>query len=150
MNVLDWDTRNDTFNDGTTQEVNWHRHMTRVDLAIDYYNTNLKVGPLANKVTRTARNRGCNGINNIIDWTHGYDEQRSRAEAYAHMNNGRFETLYIMDDPEVVPNTVYNKLLEQQTNSASPYLGRSMGGPSWYRVKDLPESFVRGITTGGR
>ncbi len=25
----------------------------RVDLAIDYYNTNLKVEPLANKVTRT-------------------------------------------------------------------------------------------------
>ncbi len=23
--------------------------------------------------------------------THGYDEQRSRAEAYAHMNNGQFE-----------------------------------------------------------
>ncbi len=27
--------------------------MTRVDLAIDYYNTNLEVEPLANKVTRT-------------------------------------------------------------------------------------------------
>ncbi len=46
VNVLDWDI-NDVFNDGTTQEVNWHRHMTRVDLAIDYYNTNLKVEPLA-------------------------------------------------------------------------------------------------------
>ncbi len=27
-----------------------------------------------------------------------------------------------LDDPEVVPNTVYNKLLEQQTNSATRYL----------------------------
>ncbi len=26
---------NDVFNDGTTQEVNRHRHMARVDLAID-------------------------------------------------------------------------------------------------------------------
>ncbi len=26
----------DVFNDSTTQEVNWHRHMTRVDLFIDY------------------------------------------------------------------------------------------------------------------
>ncbi len=40
VNVPDWD--DDVFNDSTTQEVNWHRHMTRVDLAIDYYNTNLK------------------------------------------------------------------------------------------------------------
>ncbi len=56
MNVLSWDI-NDVFNDSTTQEVNWHRHMTRVDLAIDYYNTNLKVEQLANKVTRTERNR---------------------------------------------------------------------------------------------
>ncbi len=31
-NVLDWDIN--VFNDSTTQEVNWHRHMTRVDLAI--------------------------------------------------------------------------------------------------------------------
>ncbi len=29
MNVLDWDI-NDAFNDNTTQEVNWHRHMTRL------------------------------------------------------------------------------------------------------------------------
>ncbi len=34
------------------KEVNWHRHMTRADLAIDY-NTNLKGKLLANKVTRT-------------------------------------------------------------------------------------------------
>ncbi len=33
MNVLDRDD-NDVFNDSTTQEVNWHRHMTQVDLAI--------------------------------------------------------------------------------------------------------------------
>ena len=92
VNALDWNI-DDVFNDATTQAVNWHRHMTRVDLAIDYYNTNLKVEPLANKVTRTGE---------IEVWyqqynrrTHGYDEQRSRAEAYAHMNNGQFETLYI-------------------------------------------------------
>ncbi len=33
VNVLDWDI-NDMFNDNYTQEVNWHRHMTQVDLAI--------------------------------------------------------------------------------------------------------------------
>ncbi len=42
-NVLDWDI-NDVFNDSTTQEVNRHRHTTRADLAIDYYNTNLNRG----------------------------------------------------------------------------------------------------------
>ncbi len=51
----DWDINGDVFNDSTTQEVNWHRHMTRVDAAIDYYNTNLKVEYLANKVDE--RNR---------------------------------------------------------------------------------------------
>ncbi len=63
-------------------EVNWHRHMTRVDLAIDYYNTNLKVEPLANKVIRRKKSK-C-GISNIIDGLFAGDEQRSRAEAYAH------------------------------------------------------------------
>ncbi len=33
-----------------------------------------------------------------------------------HMNNGQFETL-IHWTTEVVPNLVYNKLLEQQTNA---------------------------------
>ncbi len=62
VNVLDWDI-NDVFNDGTTQEVN-NAVMTRVDLAIDYYNTNLKVEPLANGDT-DEKNRS--GISNIID-----------------------------------------------------------------------------------
>ncbi len=39
--------------------------MTRVDLAIDYYNTNLKVEPLANGVILTKESK-C-GISNIID-----------------------------------------------------------------------------------
>ncbi len=34
------------------------------------------------------------GISNIIDGLTVYDEQRSRAEAYAHMNNGQFELLH--------------------------------------------------------
>ncbi len=46
VNVKRIGTLTDVSHDGTTQEVNWHRHMTRVDLAIDYYNTNLKVEPL--------------------------------------------------------------------------------------------------------
>ncbi len=37
--------------------------MTRVDLAIDYYNTNLKVEPLANKVTRTKKSSVVSTIN---------------------------------------------------------------------------------------
>ncbi len=52
MERADWDI-NDVFNATVrhkilTGTVTW----TRVDLAIDYYNTNLKVEPLANKVTR--------------------------------------------------------------------------------------------------
>lgn len=144
VNALDWNT-DDVFNDATTQVVNWHRHMTRVDLAIDYYNTNLKVEPLANKVTRTKE---------IEVWyqqynrrTHGYDEQRSRAEAYAHMNNGQFETLYIGRPGGSYQIRVYNKLLEQQTNSANPI---PAGVKSWVRSElvlreDLPESFVRSV-----
>lgn len=144
VNALDWNT-DDVFNDATTQAVNWHRHMTRVDLAIDYYNTNLKVEPLANKVTRTKE---------IEVWyqqynrrTHGYDEQRSRAEAYAHMNNGQFETLYIGRPGGSYQIRVYNKLLEQQTNSANPI---PAGVKSWVRSElvlrqDLPESFVRSV-----
>ncbi len=63
--MLDWDI-NGVFNDSATQEVNWHHHMTRVDLAIDYYNTNLKVEPLANKVTDTdERNRSVVSLNAI-------------------------------------------------------------------------------------
>ncbi len=54
--ATDWDI-NDVFNGSTTQEVNWHRHMTRVDGRIDYYNTNLKAEPLANKVRSDERNR---------------------------------------------------------------------------------------------
>ncbi len=58
-----------------------------------YYNTNLKVEPLANKVTRTKENQKC-GINNIID---GLTVMMSNAHgrAYMRMNNGQFETLYI-------------------------------------------------------
>ncbi len=40
--------------------------MTRVDLAIDYYSTDLKVEPLANKSDTDERNQKC-GISNIID-----------------------------------------------------------------------------------
>ncbi len=58
-------------------------HMTRVDLAIDYYNTNLKVEPLANKVTRTKETEVWYQ-SNIIDGLTVGDEQRSRAEACAH------------------------------------------------------------------
>ncbi len=77
MNVLDWGA-NERVLVYDTKEVNWHRHMTRVDLAIDYYNTNLKTEPLANKVT--GRKKSVVASNNRQ--THSYDEQRSRAEAY--------------------------------------------------------------------
>ncbi len=72
--------------------------------------------------------------------THGYDEQRL-AEAYAHMNNGQFEIPVTLDDPRVAQIRVYNKLLEQQTNSANPIPQVK----SWVRSElalrqDLPES----------
>ncbi len=53
VNVLDWDI-NDVFNDSTTQEVNWHRHMTRVDLVIGLLlQHEFESGTAANKVTRS-------------------------------------------------------------------------------------------------
>ncbi len=55
VNVLDWDI-NDVLMTVRHKRLTGNRHMTRVDLAIDYYNTNLKVEPLANKVTRDERN----------------------------------------------------------------------------------------------
>ncbi len=90
-----------TFNDSTTQEVNWHRHMMRVDLVVDYYNTNLKVEPLANKVTRT---KEIEVYRNIIDGLIVAMSNRSRAVPYAHMNNGCLKP-QTLDDPRVVPNT---------------------------------------------
>ncbi len=57
-----------------------------VDLAIDYYNTNLKVEPPRRNKVWHGRERE----KEIEVWyqynrrTHGYDEARSRAEAYAH------------------------------------------------------------------
>ncbi len=75
------------FNDSTTQEG--LTGTARYDAADSWLliTTRIwKVEPLANKVARTKE---------IEVWyqqlhrrTHGYDEQRSRAEAYAHMNNG--------------------------------------------------------------
>ncbi len=51
VNVLDWDI-NDV--DSTTQEVNWHRHMTWLISWLLIATTRIwKVEPLANKVTRT-------------------------------------------------------------------------------------------------
>ncbi len=49
MNVLDWDINGRKLNDSTTQEVNWHRHMTRADLAIDYYNNEFEKWKPASK-----------------------------------------------------------------------------------------------------
>ncbi len=37
VNVLDWDINDVRLMTVRHKEVNWHRHMTRVDLAIDYY-----------------------------------------------------------------------------------------------------------------
>ncbi len=81
---------------GLTGTVTWRR------LKLGYWllqHEFEEVEPLANKVTTDERNRKC-GISNIIDGLHGYDEQRSRAEAYAHMNNGQFGKPCTLDDPE--------------------------------------------------
>ncbi len=55
----DWG-HNDVLNgQWPTQEVNWHRHMTWVDLAIDYYNTNLESGTASNKAHVTKEIEVC-------------------------------------------------------------------------------------------
>ncbi len=88
--------------------------MTRVDLAVGA-STNLKVEPLASKkVTRTKR-RHQSVVNNIID---GLTVMMSNS-THMHMNNGQFETTAHWTTRRVT-NLVYNKLLEQQTNSTNP------------------------------
>ncbi len=52
--------------------------------------------------------------------THGYDEQLTGQSFDTHMNNRQFETLYIWTTGGRTKYEVYNKLLEQQTNSANP------------------------------
>ena len=66
---------------------------------------------------------------------------------HMHMNNGQFQTLYIGRPGGSYQVRVYNKLLEQQTNSANPI---PAGVKSWVRSElvlreDLPESFVRSV-----
>ncbi len=70
------------------KEVNWHRHMTWLTWLIDYYNTDLKVEPLANKVT--GRRIQC-GISNTNRRTHGYDEQQLTGGSICARINGQFE-----------------------------------------------------------
>ncbi len=75
--------------------------------------------------------------------THGYDEQRRRAEGARITNNGQFETLRYIDDPEGIKIQIryINKLLETNEATALTRLagGEIMGaGPSWYCVKIYP------------
>ncbi len=72
--------------------------MTRVDLAIDYYNTNLKVEPPKWSGTEEIE---VLVSSNIIDGLTVMMTAAHRAGLYAHMNNGQFETLATLDDPEV-------------------------------------------------
>ncbi len=111
--------------------------------AIIYNNTSLKVEPPANKVTRTKE---------IEVWYQQYnrrihgDEQRSRRSHTRTWITGAGKPLH-WTTRRVVPNTwVYNKLLEQQTNSANPIpvvaeIMRSDGT----RQDFYPESFVRSV-----
>ncbi len=99
LNVLDWDI-NDVFNDSTTQEVNWHRHMTRGLTAVWLLYEDLKAEPLANKVTRTRKKSKC-GIQQYNRRTHGYDEQRSQAGKLPCMNSRQFKSPFaFIDWPE--------------------------------------------------
>ncbi len=121
--------------------------MTRVDGCIDYYNTNLKVEPLANKVTRTKRVEVWYQQYNRLVST-GYDELTG-GNICAHMNNRQFEeTLAIGRPGGHYQIRVYSaKLLEQQTNSSNPI---PAGVKSWnlrssYCASRFARSFVRSV-----
>lgn len=130
-------------NDIRDEAVIWKRHGTRVDLAIDYFNSGINVETLANKVTRTKTIKV--HFLKMNKQTKEYTENLSAAEAYAHMNDGVFNTLYIGRPQGEFQVRIYNKLLEQSTKKGGHV---PKGVQSWVRAEltfmgDWPESFIR-------
>lgn len=130
-------------NDARDDMVTWKRHGTRVDLAVDYFNSELRVETLANKVTRTKTIQVYfMGYNRQ---TNDYTEKVSSAEPYAQMNNGVFNTLYIGRPGGAFQIRIYDKLLEQSGRKGAVI---PAGVNSWVRAElvlkdDWPESFIR-------
>ena len=130
-------------NDMRDETVIWERHGTRVDLAIDYFNSDIKVETLANKVTRTKTIKiYFMGLN---QQTKEYTERVSAAEPYAQMNDGVFNTLYIGRPGGAFQIRIYDKLVEQSARKGGHV---PPGVESWVRAElvlkdDWPESFIR-------
>ncbi len=126
----------------------WHKRLWRGLTWLLITTTQVKMEPLANRHGREKKSK-C-GISN--KWrTHGYDEQHSRAEAYAHMNNGQFETTAHATGSACK----YGYIINCWNNRRTQPLTRPAGVKSWVRSElvlrqDLPESFVRNCATGGK
>lgn len=141
IQVLEW-AYEDQPNDQLQERVEWHRHGTRVDLAIDYYNTGLDVDTLATKTTRTKT---------VEVWFQQYDQETqeyreriSLAEPYAMMNDGVFQTLYVGRPGGTFQARIYNKYLEQTSKGA--WIPEDVH--AWTRAElvlkgDWTESFIR-------
>jgi hypothetical protein len=141
IQVLEW-AYEDKPNDLLQEQVEWHRHGTRVDLAIDYFNTGLDVDTLATK-TREQRLLK-SGFNNTTK------KHKSTANAfrwlkpYAMMNDGNFETLYVGRPGGTFQARIYNKFLEQTSKGA--WIPEDVH--AWTRAElvlkgDWTESFIR-------
>ncbi len=130
-------------NDIREDKVVWKRHGTRIDLAVDYFNSDLRMETLANKVTRTKTIKVYfMGYNKQTD---DYTEKVSSAEPYAQMNDGVFNTLYIGRPGGAFQIRIYDKLLEQSSRKGGTI---PAGVNSWVRAElvlkdDWPESFIR-------
>lgn len=123
--------------------VEWFCEPTRLDIAIDFFNTKITVDTLANKVTRKK------SIDIWFDMyeknSNEYTERKSVAEPYVMMNDGVFNTLYIGRPGGYFQGRIYNKYEEQVNSKSNPV---PEGVESWVRCelemkKDMAISFLK-------
>ena len=123
--------------------VEWSCEPTRLDIAIDYFNTKMTVDTLANKV---ARKKSIDVWFDMYDKITGdYIERKSVAEPYVMMNDGVFNTLYIGRPGGAFQGRIYNKYEEQVNSKGNPV---PEGVESWVRCElemkqDMAISFVK-------
>lgn len=131
--------------DEDEEEVQWISEPTRIDIAIDMLNTDANVNTLSKEVT--LKNRVDVVFDSYDKQTKTYEERPSQAEAYAMMNNGIFNTLYIGRPGGSFQGRIYNKYEEQVNNKKNPV---PEDIKTWVRAElemrqDMCMSFTRSV-----
>lgn len=131
--------------DEDEEEVQWICEPTRIDIAIDLFNTKIAVEGLATDITRKHRVEVF--YDSYNKQTKTYEERPSQAEAYAMMNNGVFNTLYIGRPGGSFQGRIYNKYEEQVNNKKNPV---PEDIKTWVRAElemrqDMCMSFTRSV-----